>query len=135
MRVKLERRAYLPHCTIGVLTYGAKTFVTMERPWRGNEPFESCIPEGKYTCKRVMSPKFGDTWEVTAVPRREAILFHAGNKSSDVQGCIALGTMLSEQEYAVLYSKKAIEEFLCDTKHLPEIELCVTHYVAPAAAP
>ena len=131
MKLQLERRAYLPHCTIGVLTYqhdGDKTLVSMERPWLDNAPFESCIPEGKYVCRRFSSKKFGETWEVCGVPKREAILFHAGNVAGDVQGCIALGTTLSEQEYKILASRKAVGEFLADTAGASELELIVTHY-------
>ena len=129
MRLRLERRAYLPHCTIGVLTYGdERTLVTMERPWRENEAFVSCIPEGRYSCKRYHSKKFEDTWEVRGVPSREYILFHAGNSAADVQGCIALGTMLSEQEYKVLNSRVALKEFLRDTARESALDLTITHY-------
>lgn len=67
---------------------GTPFAVTLERPWKNNERMVSCIPVGTYTCKRVQSPKFGDTFEVTGVPGRSAILFHKGNLSDDSHGCI-----------------------------------------------
>jgi hypothetical protein len=128
MQIKLERRAYLPHVTLGVLTYKGKTLVTLERGWNGNKPFESCIPEGRYPCARVNSPRFGPTWAVKRVPDREDILFHAGNYPKDTDGCILLGQMLSEQEYSVLQSRKAVEEFMADTHDLTQMDLFITGY-------
>ena len=51
----------------------------------------SCIPAGAYTCKRVDSPKFGDTFEVIDVDGRSHILFHKGNLDDDSHGCILVG--------------------------------------------
>lgn len=128
MQIKLERRAYLPHVTLGVLTCKGTTLVTLERGWHGNRPFESCIPEGRYACSRVISPRFGPTWRVDRVPGREDILFHAGNYPKDTDGCILLGQMLSEQEYSILQSRKAVEEFMAETAGLQQIDLFVTGY-------
>lgn len=128
MQLRLERRAYLPHVTLGVLTYRGKTLVTLERAWNNNRPFESCIPEGRYHCMRVNSPQFGKTWGVKNVPNREDILFHAGNFAKDTEGCILLGQMLSEQEYTILNSRKAVSEFMADTVDLESIDLIITGF-------
>lgn len=128
MQLRLERRAYLPHVTLGVLVYGRKTLVTLEPPWRGNKVRESCIPEGRYVCSRVNSPKFGRTWEVNGVSGREDILFHGGNTPKDTEGCILLGQMLSEQEYAIVQSRAAMSEFLRDTENLAVMDLLVVPY-------
>jgi len=53
--------------------------LTLEREWHLNERNISCIPAGNYQCKRVQSPKFGNTFEVKDVPHRSHILFHKGN--------------------------------------------------------
>jgi len=75
--------------TFGVLRELAIPFaVTLEPPWTNNERRVSCIPPGRYTCQRVQSPKFGETFEVTGVPGRSHILFHAGNSHADTEGCI-----------------------------------------------
>ena len=84
-------RAYLPHGTYGTLELPEGSVLkTVERSWKGNEPFTSCIQEGVYTCKRVNSPKFGNTFEVIGVPGRSHILFHVANIPSDVEGCFGV---------------------------------------------
>ena len=66
--------------------------LTLERPWINNHDSISCIPEGSYVCKRIVSPKFGDTFQVTDVEGRSEILFHKGNTIEDSHGCILLGS-------------------------------------------
>lgn len=88
----LKRFAINDDGTFGVLIDENDPFcLTVERPWLNNQKNISCIPDGTYTCKRVQSPKFGDTFEVTGVPGRDEILFHRGNVSDDSHGCIILG--------------------------------------------
>lgn len=65
--------------------------LTCERPWLNNQIGISCIPAGQYICRRVKSPKFGDTFEVTNVSGRSEILIHSGNIDDDSHGCIILG--------------------------------------------
>lgn len=91
IRVGSSRRG-----TFGVLRYGDVPFaLTVERPWNDNTVGDSCIPVGTYTCKKVRSPHFGDTYEVTNVPGRTHILFHKGNTIEDTQGCILVGEEFS----------------------------------------
>jgi hypothetical protein len=66
-------------------------FCTAEEDWRNNAPKVSCIVAGSYICHRVVSPKFGDVFEIANVPGRSAILIHAGNTEEDVEGCVLLG--------------------------------------------
>jgi Family of unknown function (DUF5675) len=88
--------------------------LTLERPDKGNAPDVSCIPVGIYTCKRIISPKFGETFEVTGVPNRSNIEFHSGNVVEDSHGCIILGTYegILHNEFAVLGSKAAFQKFM-----------------------
>jgi len=66
--------------------------VTLELPWRANMRNLSCIPAGDYTVSKVNSPKFGPgTFQVNNVKGRSHILFHAGNFTRDIEGCILLG--------------------------------------------
>ena len=88
--------------------------LTLERIWMSNERGVSCIPDGAYVCKRVISPKFGETFEVMDVPGRTDILFHRGNLSDDSHGCIILGEeygLLGNQR-GVLSSHRAFAEFM-----------------------
>lgn len=90
--LRLRRVAATDYATYGVLCRDGVPFaVTLERPWLDNAPRESCIPAGVYVCKRVQSPKFGNTFEVTNVRGRSNILFHKGNVAEDSLGCILVG--------------------------------------------
>lgn len=76
----------------GVLIHDRTPFaVSLERPWRNNERNVSCIPPGTYECRRVKSPRFGETFQVMDVPGRSQILFHKGNIDADTHGCICVG--------------------------------------------
>jgi len=112
---KLIRVSTIESGTFGVLLDEDLPFcLTIERPWVNNEKNVSCIPAGRYVCRRVNSPKFGNTFEVTGVPGRSAILFHKGNIMDDSHGCIIVGEQfeLLNGKPAVLASGKAFDEFL-----------------------
>jgi hypothetical protein len=79
---------------------------TIERPWLDNAPMVSCIPEGVYDCIPHDSPAHPDTYEITNVPKRSAILLHTGNTESDSAGCVILGLVPTVQ--GVLQSAKAL---------------------------
>ena len=114
----LTRVSYTKHGTFGVLLdKGIPFCVTLERPWLDNRRNVSCIPFGIYTCKRIISPKFGDTFEVLNVPGRSHILFHKGNLQEDTHGCILVGEYFDplNNEPAILASGKAFQEFRART--------------------
>lgn len=64
---------------------------TLERPWADNASEVSCIPAGTYPCRKYSSEKYDDVWEITGVPQRSKILFHAGNTINDTKGCVLVG--------------------------------------------
>lgn len=78
---------------------------TVEQPWRGNRPFESCVPEGVYRLVPVTSPRWGRTYALVNEQNRVfaahsdierdgdrwACLLHAANKAVELAGCIAPG--------------------------------------------
>ena len=114
--------------TFGVLLLGAWTFcVTLEPPEKENQRNESCIPPGNYTCKRIVSPKFGTTYEVEGVPGRSGILFHAGNIVSHSEGCIILAEKFGklEGDRAVLNSGKTFTKFLNAMNAYEEFNLLI----------
>ena len=125
--ITLTRFAYGPQATLGRLRVKDRVFYTVERPWLGNRPFESCIPEGVYSCEPYTSPRFPNVWELQEVPGRSKILIHAGNYASDVEGCIAVGTGLAPGGWWVMQSRRALQD-LRDMLP-PEFELNVTHFV------
>jgi len=111
---KIIRIAYIPDGTFGVLFDGDIPFcLTLEREWRNNEKNISCIPRGKYVCKRIESPKFGDTFEVLDVPGRSHILFHKGNIEDDSHGCILIGEQYHEYKgkISIKASREGFAEF------------------------
>ena len=79
-------------CTQGVLRLNGWAFaITMEPPWRDNQPDISCIPADVYTCTRIISPHFGETFEITGVPNRAHILLHKLNAVNETKGCVGIG--------------------------------------------
>jgi hypothetical protein len=122
----LERFAYLPEATLGKLTVKDHVFWIAERPWRGNKKEISCIPSGTYTCKRYISKRFGETFEVTEVPNRTYILFHVGNfPEKDSHGCLLVGSSLMPNAPAVASSKNAMTKFREILKDVESFELCI----------
>ncbi len=101
--------------------------MTLERPWLDNHCDVSCIPAGIYVCKRIVSPKFGETFEVTDVPGRSAILFHAGNVPEDSHGCILLGNAvtLAGHTLEIRDSRQAVAGFMGRLAGVHEFELVV----------
>ena len=117
----------------GVLLAEGKAFcLTLEPPDLGNEPNVSCIPPGRYACRRVKSPRFGETFEVAGVPGRSHILFHAGNLASDTKGCILTGrrygwvSMPTDTGRGLLDSRAAFQD-LMDRLHGEEECHLVVH--------
>lgn len=102
--------------------------ITAERAWLNNARGKSCIPVGEYTCKRVNSPKFGDTFEVTSVPGRSEILFHKGNIDDDSHGCILVGEQYAvwqDGSCSIAASAVGFTEFKQRTTVLQEFKLII----------
>ena len=126
--MKLKRIAFSEHGTFGVLIDNGVPFcLTLERPWLNNKKGESCIPAGLYTCKRTISPRFGETFEVAKVLGRSHILIHKGNIAEDSHGCIILGEQYEKLggRPAVLSSSKAFKEFMGKSSGVDEFELLI----------
>jgi len=65
--------------------------VTLELPWLDNASGKSCIPEGAYPVRRRYSAKHADHYHVQDVPGRAYILFHPGNYTHQLLGCLLPG--------------------------------------------
>ena len=129
--VKVVRVVENKDGTFGVLIHGATPIgVTLELPWRDNRPFESCIPAGKYICKRTSTPHHGEVFEVQDVPDRSAILIHKGNLTQDTAGCILVGEEFGvlEGKAGILRSGAAFDEFMSrlegQNEFLLEVQYC-----------
>ena len=101
--------------TFGILKIDKRVFCfTLEPADVLNETDRSSIPAQQYICQKVVSPRFGKTFEVTDVPGRNHILFHPGNTVNETEGCIILGErvgMLRENR-AVLNSGHTFDKFM-----------------------
>lgn len=95
-------RKYRPDCTLGAfIGMDARqnilmSCVTLELPYLNNEPRVSAIPEGIYDVVARESPKHGYHYHITGVPGRELILFHPGNYTSQLLGCILPGQKFAD---------------------------------------
>lgn len=105
--------------TFGTLSVDDCLYSTVERPWLGNQPRISCIPEGIYTCTLTNSSTnraagMAVAYEVLDVRDRDLIKIHVANWPTDVLGCIGLGTheaIGTDGRRMVVSSKEAIMEF------------------------
>ena len=146
----LVRIGFPPLSTLGVVKAVADDiprFVTLEREFDNGSNRKSvtlpngvvkpgaCIPAGLYLCKRVISPRFGDTFEVWGVPGRSKILWHWGNIADDSHGCILVGNEFEPsrgQTDAILSSKDAFEEFMRLQRDVMSFQLSIIN--APVQA-
>lgn len=128
MQTKVIRVEGTDEGTLGVLTVDGKYMgMTLEPEDRQNQQNVSCIPAGRYVCLRVVSPRFGETFEVLDVPGRSHILFHAGNTEDDTHGCFLLGATAGRLRgnRAVLNSGKTFRRFLELTASVERFDLLI----------
>jgi len=100
---------------------------TLELPWKGNEPFESCIPSGTYTLNIVPNDHlrfrivggtvcWGNVYLECTDIRRYNCDVHVANFLRDILGCVALGMSKStrvegiETQHCVHRSRDAMNE-------------------------
>ncbi len=110
MDLQLVRYCYGPNQVNGLLKFGQNFELgvwTVEKPWRDNQIFVSCVPDGSYPLVAFDSPDHPDCWVLTPVPNRNGILIHVGNTVDDVSGCIAIG--LDHHGSGVISSRKALK--------------------------
>lgn len=83
---------------------------TVEQPWSDNEPFKSCVPDGKYTLVPYTSGKYGDCFimvnpglgvyalkedRLSESDRYKCLFTHKGNWPWNFEGCIGIGERLA----------------------------------------
>jgi len=80
------------HATQGEMLFKNEIVAyTLEKPWRDNINYISCIPEGTYKCIKHSGDKFKNVWILLDVPGRDTVLLHNGNFITDTVGCILVG--------------------------------------------
>lgn len=130
MTLEIKRFSYTEKATYGVMCQNGIPFaVTLERPWENNEPNISCIPAGRYICKKIISPKFGETFEIQHVTNRTHVLLHKLNTVFQTQGCIGIGekfTSIDKDEIMDIgESAEGFNEFMSILKDKNEFELLI----------
>ena len=103
------------HGTFGVVKINKEVFcVDLEPRDEENATNISSIPAQQYVCKRVMSPRFGETFEIMDVPDRFNVLFHSGNTDDNTLGCILLAQYFGKLKgnRAVLNSGNTFKAFM-----------------------
>lgn len=109
-KLTIARKYSSKTCTSGYLAVDGKIVAyTLERPWLGNTPLLSSIPDGKYG--GTLRYDHADAWriELTGVPDRGNVQIHTGNTPDDTEGCILVGLKLGADLCSVQDSKKAYD--------------------------
>ena len=95
MRITVSR-IYQDDCTVGVLNCGDFRCFTLELPDLNNQKNISCIPPGIYSTRIIQSPSLGKCIDVMGVNGRKYIRIHAGNYTSQIEGCLLVGDSLKD---------------------------------------
>lgn len=114
---------------------GEPLLASLELPWKNNQQQVSCIPEGEYSCNRVLNrtttggSHLNVTFEVKDVPGRSGILFHPGNTVEDTKGCILLGESFDSwgNIFAIIHSRTGFKKFINLVGKEEQISLKVSH--------
>jgi hypothetical protein len=97
-------------CTSGYLYVdGNLICYTLELPWRDNIGYISSIPKGTYKATIRYDKK--DQWRIQllGVPNRNGIQIHIGNYTSEIQGCVLVGSSVNVDGCSVGGSGTAYE--------------------------
>ena len=98
MKIELTiNRIYQNDCTVGILNHASGFRCnTLELPYLDNKTGVSCVPAGVYECFKRVSGKNGEVFELRNVVGRSYIQCHAGNYTSQIEGCILVGDSLAD---------------------------------------
>ena len=117
--VKLQRIATSKNTTVGLLSIGDFSCVTLERSWKNNERNVSCIPAGTYDLKKDKyygGKKPYDNYTLLNVPGRTHVDIHIGNYYYDSLACILPATTIhldqKNQDFVVWNSRKAFNKLM-----------------------
>ena len=126
--LEITRFASFDDRMLGRATFMGRSWYTIEKPWKDNTPYKSCIPADTYDLVRVNSPKYGENmWEIQDVPNRTHILIHVANWSKDVLGCVGLARGLFKDLEGVSNSGNAVSEFYKMSEHLGTMPVTIVN--------
>ena len=101
--------------TFGVMKLNKEVFcVTLEPPDIENTKNISSIPAQQYLCRRIISPKYSECFEIQDIPNRDHVLFHAGNVVEHTKGCVILAEHYGklQENRAILNSGNTFKKFM-----------------------
>lgn len=131
----LYRFAHFPDATgtFSRLVVAGFTCFCVEREWAGNQPFASCIPEGRYFARRITGSsktRGRETFELIDVPGRANIQIHPANWASQLNGCIAPGTAprCIDGRFGVPDSSVTFDRLMAMLVGIDAIEINITRY-------
>lgn len=127
-KVVLQRFESSEEGTFGRINCGNFNCFSLERPVVVNRPNLDAIPSGVYMVTWTYSPHFKrPMYLVKEVKGRSGVRIHSANLTSQLNGCISLGSKLGKLggKKALLLSKPAIRQFeqLMDKKDFI-LEIC-----------
>ena len=107
-RLTIERKLSSESCTMGYLVASGEVLCyTLELPWADNQNNISCIPAGTYA--GILRYDKTDGWRIQLenVPGRMGVQIHVGNYTSQIQGCVLVGSDASVDNCSVSGSSAA----------------------------
>ncbi len=120
MILQLSRMLPMEGGILGILSWRDRRWWTLEREWKHNRSFVSCVPYGWYELRPHDGAKYqntyalvGDTVSDDPEPEkpRSSCVFHAANYASELSGCISVG--LSVNAFGALQnSQDALDDLL-----------------------
>ncbi len=118
--------------TFGLIKINKEVFsVCLEPPDYENQVSKSSIPVQQYMCKRIVSPTFGETFEITNVPGRTHVLFHKGNFKRNTEACVLLAQYwgkLRTNERLVVNSGTTFQLFMEIMRPYNEFHLTISEH-------
>jgi hypothetical protein len=94
-KLKIDRKHYA-NATTGRVEFEGFFCHSLELPWLNNKTDVSCIPNGIYLCRKIISPNHGNCFEIVDVHERTLIRGHKANFTYELLGCIAFGDSIKD---------------------------------------
>ena len=112
-KITIDRKIKGASCTQGYFIVNGEVMAyTLELPDLNNENYISSIPKGIYDGKIRTDGSKGWRIELLDVPSRENVQIHVGNFTSEIEGCILVGTKVDLNNCSVTnnYRHEAMEK-------------------------
>lgn len=130
VEIQIKREYNDGYPTRGWLQVADLKLATLELPWKDNEQFVSCIPEGSYKAVIYNSPTKGRCLLLQDVPGRTYIEIHVANFAREILGCIAVGEahrdLPGEGNFMVTNSRRAMTRLLMKVEGKREIWVSIS---------